>query len=696
MPKIALLLVLLTNFAYGAVCNNPQLFETQFSQHIDELEASADNTSFVGKDIYKLTGNAEVYSHNYYISANDIEVTKSDKSIRANNNVKIRTGDIYAKSNAVHLTHTNGVANIKTNNVSYMYKNTGANGVASEFTTKSNTQILKNSSYSFCTGDDKEWQITASSIILDKDNNKGKATDVKLELFGIPVFYTPKYQWVLKGRETGFLFPSFTSYNQNNKTGYQIDIPYYFNIAPEKDFTLTLKNLNTRGQVINGLYRHLLADTQKNGYFETEFEYLGEDKQTDDKRWLLNTQYQQKLNNTMALDIKTARISDAQYLRDISHNASDESLESHITLNYNKDDISGYISSNHQQLVGSGTHSYTTDLEAYIEKELTYNDIDITLSGLHTSFKHKDSSQTTGARTHINVDISKQWRELAYSFKPHLNINTTDYNLDNQENDQRTLYSAGFDTKFFFERDTQLFGKDILQTLVPRISYFYTPEKDQTHLPNFDSTQHNTTYNGLFINDYWGGIDRINAANNITIGVDSAFIDNNSGQTYGNIGIARSYNVDTKEKSNIIAVANMQYGFWKFNNTWQYDNGLVAKDNTLSYHKNGINLLSISHHHSSGNEKYASAYIAQPISGKSHIFAGINRSIHEDITHKQTIGFVYDDCCTAFRIARFKEYADNSYDTITKFEIIFKGLGTTDKTLRKKLQENIPNYLPEL
>jgi LPS-assembly protein len=702
MSKLALLLVLFANLSYANVCKNYDLFTTKFTEKQDDLEANADNTSFSGKDIYNLSGNAEVYSSNYYINADEIEVKKSNKTIKAKNNVRIRTGDIYATGSSVELKTKNNITNIKTNNIKYNYKTTGANGFAKEFITTGEKQILKNSSYSFCQdnkdGKSKDWQIKAESITLDKSKNQGIAENVKLELFGIPVFWTPKYEWVLKGRESGFLFPSFSSYSKNNESGYQADIPYYFNLAPEKDLTLTLKNLSTRGQAINGLYRHLLAENKENGYFETEVEFLGDDDKTKNDRWSLNSKYLQKIGENADLKININRVSDKDYLEDISHNNSNTSINSNIKLNYEKDGLTASIFSESEQLISGGTSNYMRDLELYVNNEFTNNGVDFVISGYHTKFTNKDITSTTGDRTHINVVASKEIKDLSYSFKPHLKVNTTNYNLDNQDNKKRSSYSAGFDYKMFLERETNLFGKDILQTLTPRLSYLYTPKKDQTTLPNFDSSQSQITYNGLFSGDDWSGIDRISEANNITIGVDSNFIDNENGSTYANLGLARSYNVDTNIKSDIVANANFNYGYWRLNNTWQYNKKLSAKSNTVSYKKDGINFFSVGHHMSSNNNKSLSVYAAKPISGKSHIFAGLNRSTTENINSHQSIGFVYDDCCTAFRLAHFKEHNNdnNSYDKVIKFEVIFKGLGTTDKKLREKISAQIPNYLPEL
>lgn len=697
MLKIILIFIATISSLYANTCKNYELFATKFAQQSDELEASADNTSLTNKNVYKLSGNAEVYSNKYYLSADNIEIIKSSKTINATNNVKIRTGDIYATTDKVALNATTNTAHIVANNIKYIYTNTNANGSADEFITQNNTQNLKNATYSFCQSDDKEWQIKAESIILDKDKNLGIAEDVKLEIFGLPVFYTPQYKWILKGRETGFLFPSFSSYTQNNKTGYQIDIPYYFNLAPEKDLTLTFKNLSTRGQAINGLYRHLLASNKTDGYIESEIEYIGHDKITNDSRWFADIQFNKKINNYTQLELDINRVSDANYLKDISHNNTDEALQSSAKLSYAKEGLVAHIFTEKEQLINNGTANYTVDLELFAKQDFEKNGINFSLSGQHTSFDYKGEGVVVGNRSHINFDAYTHYLTNEYSFQPHINLNATNYNLENTDNHSREMYSIGLDYKYFLERETNIFGKNILQTLTPRISYLYAPEKNQNHLPNFDSSENNITYDDLFLGNTWSGVDRIDGFNNIAIGMESSFIDNDDGTIYANLNIARSYNINTGKNSITIASADFNYGDWKLYNLWQYDNNIIEKHNKLSYNKNGIDFFSLSHHKDNNGQKHASMYIAKPIVGKSHIFAGVTRNISEKTNNKQSIGFVYDDCCTAFRIAHFREYStSNIYDKFIKFEMIFKGLGTTDKNLYNKIKDTIPNYLPEI
>ena len=290
--------------------------------------------------------------------------------------------------------------------------------------------------------------------------------------------------------------PSFGSYDEsvaNKDNNYQVRIPYYFNIAPDRDFLLTLNHLSSRGSVVEGIYRQLIAegDYWKEGRFELEGRYLNEDDITNNKRWLLNSKINLSVSNKTNINIVSNRVSDADYFKDIAHNnTSASSLRSQIDAAYKDDDRNLTLSlfAETEQLINGGTAAYTRAPELSISKSFEgLNGRNINLSLVSTKFAHNNTSETTGVRTHAQAGFKRSISTDAYSLTPSLNLSTTDYVLDNSTDQDRSIYSFGIDSKFFLEREDNLFGKDIIQTLTPRLAYHYTPDKNQDALPNFDS-----------------------------------------------------------------------------------------------------------------------------------------------------------------------------------------------------------------
>jgi LPS-assembly protein len=158
----------------------------------------------------------------------------------------------------------------------------------------------------------------------------------------------------------------FAYCHQNN--GYQFRIPYYFNLAPNRDFLLILNQLTTRGSVIEGKYRQLL----NKGRIEIEGHYLNKDKIKKDNRWLLNTQLNLSLNKETELTLITNRVSDRAYFKEIAHENTDKSaLMSSINVGYEnkKNNLSASIFAENEQLL-SGNTEYTRVPEISISKKV--------------------------------------------------------------------------------------------------------------------------------------------------------------------------------------------------------------------------------------------------------------------------------------------------------------------------------------
>jgi len=332
------------------------------------------------------------------------------------------------------------------------------------------------------------------------------------------------------------------------------------------------------------------------------------------------------------------------------------------------------------------------------------------LSLVSTNFQHQTST-ATGVRTHAQANFSRSITTNAYSLTPKLNLFNTDYVLDNAADESRSIYSSGLDSKLFLERESSFFGTDLIQTLTPRLAYNFTPKKDQSALPSFDSADKNDSYEGLFSGQKFTGIDRISNANNFTLGLESDFIDGETGDTYLSLKAAQKRHLDDidmdssgvlvsrRKYSDIALSADFGLNDFTFNNALQYDpetNKIDKHDSSVSYILNPRKFLTLAHYDNAG-VKTAELYGAYPITQKVHVFAGLNRSITESINNRETTGVAYESCCWALRLAHFKKHVSgNDYDYVTNFELVLKGLASTSPGLSRRLEDEVPNYLANL
>ena len=712
--------------AQGYVLNcedNRLLFPKQTLSNDENLDVVADRSEITKGDTYLLSGNVSLNSSAYYLSADEIKIKKSDKTSTAKGHVQFQNDELMLIGDSAVVKKQADTTHTTLNQVQFHYPDTKINGQAQQVVNDGTMQVFDDASYSLCPLGNTDWQMKANQITLNSTTNRGVANDVVVEFLGVPVFYTPHHEWVLEGRGSGFLAPAFGSYSEsavNESNSYQVRIPYYFNIAPDRDFLLTLNQLSSRGSVVEGKYRQLIASNKylDKGRFEVEGHYLNEDDITNNKRWLLNSSIDLSINDKTELSLVTNRVSDKDYFKEIAHSdTSATALHSHIDLTYADEaqDLNMAVFAETEQLINSGTSKYTRAPELSISKGFTgLDNRRMDLSLVSTKFTRKDGNTTdkkTGLRTHAQANFTRPITTNAYSLTPKLNLFSTDYALDNAANENRSIYSVGLDSKLFLEREVNLFGTDLIQTLTPRLAYNFTPKKDQSSLPSFDSADKNDSYEGLFSGQKFTGIDRVSNANNFTLGLESDFIDEETGDTYLSLKAAQTRHLDDtdmnssgvlvsrRKYSDIALSADFGLNDFTFNNSLQYDpetNKIDKRDSSVSYILNPRKFLTLAHHDNAG-VKTAELYGAYPITQKVHVFAGLNRSITDSITNRETTGVAYESCCWALRLAHFKKHVSgNDYDYVTNFELVLKGLASSSPSLSRRLEDEVPNYLANL
>ncbi len=701
-------------------CQDTQLlFPKQVLSNSDNLDVVADHSEISKGDHYLLKGGVSLNSSQYYLGADQVNISRSDKISNATGNVKFQDADLMFIGDQAIVKKQGNTTHTTINQVKFHYPDSKINGQAQQVVNDGTKQVFDTVSYTLCPLGNTDWTMNADQITLNSDTNRGVAKGVSVEFLGTPIFYSPRHEWVLEGRGSGFLAPSFGSYDESvagEDNNYQVRIPYYFNIAPDRDFLLTLNQLSSRGSVIEGVYRQLLAGNQAfdDGRFEIEAHYLNKDDVTNAERWLLNSKLDLSLNSKTNLNAVVNRVSDDNYFKEIAHdNTSSSALHSHLDLTYEdqKAQLSAALFAENEQLINNGSATYTRAPEVSIKKSFTGMDNrNMSLSLLSTNFKHKTSSDT-GVRTHAQASFTRPISTNAYSLTPKLDVYTTDYSLDNAADQSRSIYSFGLDSKLFLEREVNLFGTDLIQTLTPRLAYNYTPKKDQSALPSFDSADKSDSYESLFSGQKFTGLDRISNANNFTLGLESDFIDEETGDTYLSLKAAQTRHVDDtdmnssgvlvsrRKYSDIALSADLSLDDFTFNNSLQYDpetNKIDKRDSSVSYILNPRKFVTLAHHDDNGT-KSAELYGAYPLTQKVHVFAGVNRSITNSITNKETTGIAYESCCWALRLAHFKKHiSGNDYDYVTNFELVLKGLASTSPSLAARLEEEVPNYLANL
>ena len=725
----------------------------EFSTNSESLDIEADQSELL-EEKYLLNGNVEINTNKLFLAADDVEVSSIDNSILATKNIRFQdelyliTGDLLSatrnENDDLIATATNA------NYQDYSAGLGGANGFT-EFISKTPTNVLlTNSTYSLCPVNKNDWLIEANQINLNLDNNRGVAKNATIKFYGVPIFYTPRYSWVLSGRGSGFLTPSYSSYKENGATesSSSLRVPFYFNIAPDRDLLLALTVMSSRGLTYEGKYRKLIAPKispdHEDSMWSIEAKYLPEDKITKLKRWLINFSEDMDINHKTHLSAQYFRVSDAQYFNEIARISSDDTtLKSFLKLSFKDADerLSLEILTEDDQVINAGVPVYSRALEGSISKTFTidnnqseknkliknklkvedwkYPNITISTNFVSTKFAHDLSTKESGTRTNGNLSISRPFAIKYPVITPNANINLTKYSLKNSPNINRTIFGSGLNIDFTINKPNSIFGYEVNHRISPLITYNYRAKKVQGNIPIFDTEDKYTdiiSFADLTSGERYSGLDRITNANDFTLSLESSYrkIDAlQDDKDLLNMRIAQSFYTDDevvsatsssnyetrKSYSDIAASIDIALGKYVIASSAQFNPKtakIVKKENSLTYTSNSRKFITLSFN-DDGKKETDKLYGAYPLTDSIHLFGARDKTTSTGITNSETTGIAYESCCWAFRVAHFKtNNGGNGYNYSTGFELVLAGLGSTDSPLKGQIEDNIPGYTARL
>jgi LPS-assembly protein len=439
--------------------------------------------------------------------------------------------------------------------------------------------------FSTCPPTANIWLVKAKKIILNKITGRGTATNARILLKGVPVFYSPYLNFSIDNRrKTGFLWPTIGT---SSKSGFTVTTPFYWNIAPNYDSTITPSYMSKRGVLFTDLFRYLTPFSEG----KTKIEILPNDHKFADFQTTQNNQLKNSTDTYVQANLRllnnasTTRkafswqdstrfnkhwsgkidynyVSDDYYLKDLSSSINvitENQLLQQAELNY-KDQywnvlgrlqryqtlhmlgaplpVQSQYSRLPEMIINGNYPSEKTGLSFFIANDLTRFDIRDT-PGSPNKFP-------IGDRLHTQPGISWSFYRPYFYFDPRIQIALTKYNLghiNNQDSSNlgRALPIFDMASGLYFDRDLTLFKLPYRQTLEPQIYYVSIPYKDQNNFPLFDTTVNTLNYDQLFQYNRFSGLDRINDANQISAGITTRLIDQQSGAEKIRVGLGQIF-----------------------------------------------------------------------------------------------------------------------------------------------------------
>ena len=412
---------------------------------------------------------------------------------------------------------------------------------------------LESSRLTTCEVDSNDWYIKSKNMEIDTKKDQVKASHASLDFKGVPIFYMPSTSFSLnKNRQSGFLSSTFGT---TSKSGFEFRVPYYFNISPNMDATLTARYLGKRGPLADGEFRYLT----ENYSGINQLQYMNHDQSSgQDNRYFLKLTHQHQFGRGWSGSYDLQKVSDNTYFSDLAtmiQVTSVVNLPQRANLNYSGDVWKlNLLTEKYQTLTNASNSPYQRLPQVNLSGKKDYDNFTLDLKSQWTLFERDnkfaftDSQQKiTGSRFTMTPAITIPLTSEYGYIKPKVSANIRSYNLNNSPDNNKDIITPIFslDSGVYLDRNINFLNQSYTNTLEPRLFYVYIPYKDQSVLPNFDSGLADLNMQTLFYENQYNGQDRINDANQLTASLTSKFLDKNGKERLSAI-IAQRYYFDDR------------------------------------------------------------------------------------------------------------------------------------------------------
>lgn len=662
------------------------------------------------------TGSVDIMQGNSRLQADEVQLHQKEAPGQPE---PVRTvdalGDVHYDDNQVILKGPKGWTNLNTKDTNVWegdYQMVGRQGRGKADLMKQRGEnrytILDNGSFTSCLPGSDTWSVVGSEIIHDREEQVAEIWNARFKVGPVPIFYSPYLQLpVGDKRRSGFLIPN-AKYTSTNY--FEFYLPYYWNIAPNMDATITPHYMHRRGNIMwENEFRYL---TQA-GAGLMELDYLPSDKVYEDehpedsnsRRWLFYWQHSGVMDQVWRFNIDYTKVSDPTYFNDFDNkygSSTDGYATQKFSVGYAVQNFDATLSTKQFQVFDNNSgNSYAA--EPQLDVNYYHNDLgpfDTRIYGQAVHFVNTNSNMPEATRLHleptINLPLSNNWGSLNTEAKlmaTHYQQTNLDWYNSNPQNNKladsvnRVMPQFKVDGKMVFERDMEMLAPGYTQTLEPRAQYLYVPYRDQSDIYNYDSALLQSDYSGLFRDRTYGGLDRIASANQVTTGVTTRVYDDSAVERF-NISVGQIYyftdsrtgddNIkwENDDKTGSLVWAGDTY--WRISERWglrggiQYDTRLdnvATSSSSIEYRRDEDRLVQFNYRYASPEyiqatlpkyystaEQYKNgisqvgAVASWPIADRWSIVGAYYYDTNANKQADSMLGVQYSSCCYAIRV----------------------------------------------
>jgi LPS-assembly protein len=644
-------------------------------QHLtgNKTVINADDSKVQG-NIFSLDGNVEIQAADKLIRADHINYDNNTGTVEMSGKVRLNTEIFRVDADKGQASTRNNQAQFT--EIQYRIKEFSGRGMAKSLAIHDRTSATLNKlTYTTCPPGNEDWILKADKMRIDQQEEVGRATNVSLWFKDVPLMYLPEFSFPTGDkRKSGFLNPRL---GQSTKMGTELHVPWYWNIAPNRDATIGLHQMSKRGSQLYTEYRHLHSNAETN----LKFDYLNDDI-NGQARYQTQLLHSGKFSDRWQVLANIKDVSDNEYFNDLGESL----VGSNISflpryINLQRNHSLGFLlirAHEFQALDVADTYQRLPQIILDLEsRNARYQ-----FQGELTRFDHRDDV-TLGTRLDLTPSVQYEWSNDAYFIKPAAYLRHTRYQLHNTGIGQdkqldRTTPIFSVDSGMFLERPLQLNGQSQTLTLEPRLFYLYAPYDDQSNIPIFDTTIPDFRFAGLFRKNRFVGPDRQSDANQLTLAVSSRLIDNTDNRERLRLSIGQTIYFD--ERNVTLPGSTVDFGDYsdftgevegqftensqfRVSGLWDPDTSKVNKAVIAYGYKRDEK------HHYNVSYRYQRELFEQTeLSGRWrlginwHGFAGWTYSLRDNQSIESALGFEYESCCWSIQVGARRYLSDNGTD----------------------------------
>jgi LPS-assembly protein len=649
------------------------------------------------------------------LGADTASYDRATGEFEAAGHIEFRDPNTWVKGDAARYNSTTGLFSI--DGADYELFSVPARGTADRIAVEATREVtLSNVTYTTCAPGNDDWQLHAGSLSINRETGTGTARNARLEFKGVPILYSPYLTYPIDNRrKSGLLLPDIGNSSQR---GVELGVPYYFNLAPNADATLTPHYMSKRGVQAIGEFRYLKGGTD--GVVTGEF--LPNDDVTGENRGLVTWYNRSGLPAGWRATVDATDVSDPGYFEDLASGLAKTS-QTHLRRRVDLELFSGTWFSRLR------VEDYQTLDQAILPEDEPYRTVpQLTINGfwpqapLGMEFGVESeiawfdrSTGVTGLRAHLLPAVTRPLQLGPLLFEPYAGLDYTTYSLNNvaeggDSSPDRTVPILSLDLRTLLERVWGSGGK-WLQTLEPRAQYVHVPFEDQSAFPVFDTIEPDFSLVQLFRRNRYVGLDRLSDTDQLNLGLTTRLIRSANGSQFLTATIGETQYFSSRDvvlrpgdppsndsSSDYVAELGMNINDqWNVDLGYQWDsdqNVTRLAEARVLYHPDDFRVLNLSYRYRRDSVREIDVAGAWPVTDRWSVVGRLDYSLLDSEPLERFVGVDYSTCCWGVRLIarRYLNSRDGGSDSSITLQLLLKGFGSSGSPAERLLDRGILGY----